>query len=115
MKKFQEFMRHASESYLPGSGGFGGGGLESRKILSILCDVRICFTCDCSRISRSRGVSGMSGNEMRCAVTSGRCSKLQLSIGFVDTVALPFLSRSDIFSLASFTKFCDNKRKTKPN
>lgn len=38
--------------YLLGNGGFGGG-LESRKILSVLCDVRILFVDDCSKISRS--------------------------------------------------------------
>lgn len=50
--------------YLSGSGGFGGG-LESRNILSILCDVRRFFCCDCSRMSRSRGVNGISGSEVR--------------------------------------------------
>lgn len=94
-----------TSNYRSGSGGFGGGGLESRNMLSMLCDVRICLACDCSKISRSRGVNGMSGSEVRWAVTSGRCSRLQLSIGLA-AVTPPFLSRSDIFSLAILTRFC---------
>lgn len=80
-----------------GNGGFGGG-LESRKILSMLCDVRNVFNCVCSKISRSLGVSGMSGSEVRCVFASGRCNVLLLLVAAF--AALPDLSRSDIFSLA---------------
>lgn len=51
-------------TYPSGNGGFGGG-LESRKIDSVLWLLRtIPGACDvCSNISRSLGVSGMSGSE----------------------------------------------------
>lgn len=90
--------------YLSGNGGFGGG-LESRSMLSMLCDGRRFFDCVCSNMSRSRGVSGMSGSDVRWVFTSGRCNVLLLVFGFVDIVP-PFFSRSDIFSLAICTKFC---------
>lgn len=70
----------------------------------MLCDVRKFFDCDCSKMSRSRGVNGISGSDVRCVLTSGRCNVLLLVFGFVDMVP-PFFSRSDIFSLASCTKF----------
>lgn len=54
---------------LLGSGGFGGG-LVSRRILSVLWEPRIGFTLCCSSMSRSLGVSAMSGNEVRWAADS---------------------------------------------
>lgn len=57
--------------YLSGSGGFGGG-LESLRIDSELCELltKLLLAAVCSRICRSRGVSGMSGREFRWAVSS---------------------------------------------
>lgn len=52
-----------------GSGGLGGG-LVSRRMLSVLWEPRIGFTLCCSRLSRSLGVSAMSGREVRCATTA---------------------------------------------
>lgn len=93
--------------YRSGNGGFGGG-LESRSILSMLCEVRRFFVCDCSNMSRSRGVNGISGRDVRWVFTSGRCNVLLLVFGFV---VPPFFSRSVIFSLASCTKFYRNVAK----
>lgn len=70
----------------------------------MLCDVRKFFDCDCSKMSRSCGVNGISGSDVRCILNSGRCNVLLLVFGFVVMVP-PFFSRSDIFSLASCTKF----------
>lgn len=57
-----------NECYLSGSGGFGGG-LESRKIDSELCELRtkLLLAAVCSRICRSLGVRGISGREFLCA------------------------------------------------
>lgn len=93
--------------YLSGNGGFGGG-LESLNILSMLCEVRKFFDCVCSKISRSCGVNGISGSDVRCVLNSGRCNVLLLVFDFVEMVP-PFFSRSDIFSLAICTKFCSKK------
>lgn len=46
-----------------GSGGFGGG-LASNNMFSELYDGRTVDEC-CCRISRSRGVNGMSGSDVR--------------------------------------------------
>lgn len=54
--------------YLSGCGGFGGG--ESFNIFSELWEWRSSTQADvCSRIWRSRGVSGMSGKELRWEVS----------------------------------------------
>lgn len=89
-------------SYLSGNGGFGGG-LESQSILSMLRVVRKFFDCVCSKMSRSRGVNGISGSDVRCVFTSGRCNVLLLVFDFVDIS--PFFSRSNTFSFANCTKF----------
>lgn len=59
-------------------------------------------------MSRSRGVNGISGRDVRWVFTSGRCNVLLLVFGFV---VPPFFSRSVIFSLASCTKFYRNVAK----
>lgn len=60
-------------AYPSGSGGFGGG-LESRKIDSVLWLLRTTpGTWEvCSNISRSLGVRGMSGSEFLCTGFSTR-------------------------------------------
>lgn len=58
-------------NYLSGSGGFGGG-LESLKIDSELCELRtrLVVAAVCSKICLSLGVSGISGKEFLCGVNS---------------------------------------------
>jgi len=58
---------YRDKCYLSGSGGFGGG-LESRKIDSELCELRtkLLLVAVCSRICRSLGVKGISGREFLC-------------------------------------------------
>lgn len=102
--QFSSIINFRKIVYRSGNGGLGGGGLESRNMLSMLCDVRRFFACDCSKMSRSRGVNGISGSDVRCVFTSGRCNVLLLVFGFVD-IGPPFFSRSDIFSFANCTKF----------
>lgn len=104
MEQGQRASRTTRSSYLCGSGGFGGG-LESRSILSVLCDVRMHFVWELSKISRSRGVNGMSGNDVRwfAISTTGRSSVLPLLLLAFDAVCC--LSRSQIFSFAICTKF----------
>jgi len=53
--------------YLSGNGGFGGG-LESRRIDSELCELRtkLLLAAVCSKICRSLGVRGISGREFLC-------------------------------------------------
>lgn len=60
------------ETYLSGGGGGFGVGLESRRIDSELWELltRALVAALCSKICRSRGVSGMSGRELRCGVSS---------------------------------------------
>lgn len=69
--------------YLFGSGGFGGG-LVSHRMLSVLCDVRFIIVCVWARMSRSRGVNGISGNDVRCDAQSftGYCSVLHIVDNF---------------------------------
>ena len=58
-------------NYLSGSGGFGGG-LESLKIDSELCELRtkLVLAAVCSKICLSLGVNGISGKEFLCGVIS---------------------------------------------
>lgn len=61
------FLITKNNYYLSGSGGFGGG-LESCKIDSELCELRtkLLLAAVCSNIWRSLGVKGISGREFLC-------------------------------------------------
>lgn len=71
-----------NEYYLSGSGGFGGG-LESRKIDSELCELRtkLLLVAVCSKIWRSLGVKGISGREFLC-VNSDPYPEVLTSLNF---------------------------------
>uniref|UniRef100_A0A8W7PMY1 Uncharacterized protein n=1 Tax=Anopheles coluzzii TaxID=1518534 RepID=A0A8W7PMY1_ANOCL len=88
-------------------------------MLSVLCDARTVLSDVCSRMSRSRGVSGMSGSEVRWLTTStvGRCSVFELGPPVLWPAAVPLTPvpgpppppvpiafRSESFSFARFTR-----------